>query len=212
MALEEEIKLTVASARVLDAVANDPAVLACSQGYSIHSQTLFATYYDTPDHLLLHHRLAFRVRQEGQGVYCATLKGLGGMVHGVSRQQEWAESWVSDFGHWADFPPGDLRERIATIAGSNCILKPLLVTDFHRRSLELDVAESRAELALDEGEIRANGAVYPLCEIELERLAGPFAPLHSFAAVLSQRYPLFPSQHSKFGWGLSLLGLPMEAL
>ena len=212
MALEEEIKRTVVSARVLDAVANDPAVLACSQGYSIHSQTLFATYYDTPDHLLLHHRLAFRVRQEGEGVYCATLKGLGSLVHGVSRQQEWEESWMANFGGWADFPAGDLRERITAIVGSDCILKPLLVTDFYRRRLVLDIAGSRAEMALDEGEIRANGAVHLLCEIELERLAGPFAPLQAFVAVLSQKYPLFPSQHSKFGWGLSLLGLPMETL
>lgn len=207
MAFEEEIKLTAAASSTLDAVAVDPVVLACAQGRSMHAWDFLATYYDTPDYLLLRHSLAFRLRRRNNGELCACLKGTGGMVDGVSRRQEWEERFATPMECLGDLPPGELRDQILAVAAPDCVLTPILVTEFHRRILVLQVAESRAEMALDQGEIRAAGAVHPLCEVELERLDGELAPIQTFAVALSQRHPLVPSQRSKFGLGLFLLGM-----
>lgn len=212
MVIEEEIKLRAAAASVLDAVASDDRVLACAQGGLSASCRLHATYHDTPDRRLLHHRLAFRVRQEGAGVWRAGLKGMGGVVDGVSRRMEWEVPLAAPLERLDDLPPGELREKMVAIVGLGASLEPLMVTDFNRRTVVLYVAETQVEMALDQGEVRASGGgVQPLFEVELERLEGGLAPLQAFAAVLSRRHGLTPSPWSKFGLGLSLLGLPKES-
>ncbi|MEO5348586.1 MAG: CYTH domain-containing protein [Magnetococcus sp. YQC-3] len=207
MGIEEEIKLTAASAAVLDAVAVDPAVLLASGQGEVRARTFLATYHDTPDRQLLRHHLAFRLRQEGSGVLRANLKGTGGMVDGLSRRAEWEERLSLPIQQWGELPPGPLREQVMAVVDPESPLVPLLVTDFHRRIFVLQLGESRAEMALDRGEVRAGGGVHPLCEVELERLEGPIAPIQLFAEALAQRHGLLPSRHSKFGLGLTLLGI-----
>lgn len=212
MALEEEIKLTAPSSSSLDAVAMDPALVAHTQKDSPSPKIFLATYYDTEDRLLLRHKWAFRTRLEGEGTRLkACLKGTGVVLeNGLSRRQEWEESLSSPLACWGALPPGELREQVLAIVAPDAKLVPLLVTDFHRRVKTLKIEETLVELALDRGEIRAGGAVYPLLEVELELLQGHLAPLQSFAKTLSQKYHLVPSSQSKFGLGLSLLGLYVE--
>ena len=135
------------------------------------------------------------------------LKGTGGMVNGLSRRAEWEERLSAPIQQWGELPPGPLREQILAVTDPEASLVPLLVTDFHRRIFVLQLGESRAEMALDRGEVRADGRVHPLCEVELERLEGPIAPIQAFAEELARRHGLVPSRHSKFGLGLTLLGV-----
>ncbi|MEO5340901.1 MAG: CYTH domain-containing protein [Magnetococcus sp. MYC-9] len=206
MSIEEEIKLTAVSAAVLEAVAADPLVLAVAEGPA-KERSFVATYYDTPDRQLLHHQLAFRMRQEGSGLLRANLKGTGGMEEGLSRRQEWEARLEAPIQRLGELPAGELRDQALSVADADAALVPLLVTDFQRRILLLRWGESRAEMALDQGEVRAAGAVHPLSEVELERLAGSMAPIQAFADALAQRHGLRPSRHSKFGLGLLLLGM-----
>ncbi|MBF0584026.1 MAG: CYTH domain-containing protein [Magnetococcales bacterium] len=210
MAIEEEIKLTADSVATLDAIATDPLVLAYTQGQPVKLRSYLATYYDTPERQLLNHQLAFRMRQEGSGLLRANLKGTGGMEAGLSRRQEWEETLLAPVQRLGELPAGELREQVLAVADSDTPLVPLLVTDFKRRILLLHWEGSRGEMALDQGEVRAGGRVHPLCEVELERLEGSIAPLQALTADLMQRYPLRPSQRSKFGLGLSLLGLDRD--
>ena len=210
MSYEEEIKLTADSLATLDAVAVDPAVLMGAQGRVMRSRTALATYYDTPDHQLLRHRLAFRMRQRDNGLIIACLKGTGGMVAGLSRRREWELALASPLDRLGDLPEGEMRDRMLAVCSPDTVLTPLLITDFQRRMQVIQVADSRVELALDRGEIRAGGAIHPLNEVELERLEGGLGPIRMFAAHLSQRHALRPSQRSKFGLGLSLLGIQEE--
>ena len=210
MSIEEEIKLTAQSATIQDAVAVDPDVLASAQGHPMRSRIFLAVYYDTPDRRLLRHHLAFRLRQEGDLGWRATLKGTGGMVDGLSRRQEWEAQVMAPLQQWGELPPGELREQVLAVVDPADPLASLFVTDFTRRILLLQWGECRVEMALDQGEVRADGRVHPLSEVELERLAGPLAPIQSFADDLIQRYALIPSRLSKFGLGLSLLGLHEE--
>ncbi|MEO5362751.1 MAG: CYTH domain-containing protein [Magnetococcus sp. DMHC-8] len=206
MTIEEEIKLTASSAAVLDALATDPVVLTNAREQALQTRTLLATYYDTADHRLLQHQLAFRLRQESSGGLRANLKGTGGMVDGVSRRQEWEERLTAPITRWGELPDGTMREQILAVLQPDEPLVPLFVTDFQRRLCQLQLEDSRAEMALDQGEIRTSNAVHPLCEVELERLEGPLAPIRAFADDLLRRYALVPSQRSKFGLGMALLG------
>jgi triphosphatase len=208
MAIEEEIKLTAPTATVLEALAQDGELLAKCQGTPIKSRHYLATYYDTPERHLLQHQLAFRMRQEQGGGLRANLKGTGGpMVAGLAQRQEWEESLSAPIQQWEALPAGAMREQILAAVAANAPLVPLFVTDFQRRILLLQWEGNRVEMALDLGEIRAEGRVYPLAEVELERLAGESAAIRALADGLLQRYTLTYSQRSKFGLGLALLGV-----
>ena len=55
----------------------------------------------------------------------------------------------------------------------------------------------RYELALDEGTLRHGGRTAPLCEIELEYVAGSEDAFHSLAAELAEYLSLVPEPESK---------------
>ena len=210
MHCEEEIKLTASSSATLDAVALDPAILACAQGRVMRSRQALTTYHDTPDHLLLRHRLAFRLRQRDSGEVIVALKGMGSMLDGVARRNEWEMGLTEPLHQLGDLPPSTLRDHILSICAPDTVLQPLLETHFQQRILVLQIGESLVEMALDQGEVRAGGAVHPLCEVELEVLEGELSSVQGFASQLSKRHALHPSQQSKFGLGLSLLGLQKD--
>lgn len=89
-------------------------------------------------------------------------------------------------------------------------LVPLFLTAFERRSLELGMAESRIELALDQGEIRAGdgeeGAAHePLCEAELELKAGRPERLFELALLLAEKLEFQLEPRTKPARGYALL-------
>lgn len=209
MGFEEEIKLTAPSKMVLDSVAEDPVLLALARGGSLLHRPFLAVYYDTHDHLLLRHGLAFRLRH-GDGTLQAGLKGAGGVVLGVSRRLEWEQQLSGSINRFGQLPPGEIRDQILSIIHPDSELVSLLETDFQRRSLLLSLEGGQVELALDQGIIRANRKSVTLFEVELECIKGSFEPVKRLAAKLQQRHDLIPSVHSKFGLGLILLGSSMR--
>lgn len=84
-------------------------------------------------------------------------------------------------------------------------LEPLFTTEFDRRSLPLALADSRIELALDEGEIRAGDRSLPLCEAELELLSGRPARLFELALLLSEKLSFQLEMQTKAARGHALL-------
>ncbi|MBF0175990.1 MAG: CYTH domain-containing protein [Magnetococcales bacterium] len=207
MHLEEEVKLTAPDRSALDAVLQDPGVLAVAGRHSVQDRSFLATYYDTPEKELLRRKLGFRMRQVGDQWWIG-LKGSGSLVAGVSRHLEWEVRSTKPVVRFWDLPPGPLRDQVLSIVRADSPVTPLLTTDIHRRTLELDLAEGcRAEMALDAGIIRAGGKKIPLFEVELESLAGPFAPILAFATDLTRRHDLVPATLTKFHQGVALLGI-----
>ncbi|MEY2632915.1 MAG: hypothetical protein RIR00_1569, partial [Pseudomonadota bacterium] len=89
-------------------------------------------------------------------------------------------------------------------------LQPVFTTDFQRRTWVLEQDGSRVELALDQGRIEAGGQQQPICELELELLAGDEAILLQLSARLQADLPLTPTRSSKAerGYTLFLAGKP----
>jgi inorganic triphosphatase YgiF len=164
-------------------------------------QQLANTYFDTPAGDLAAARLAVRLRQLDHQVL-QTVKTAGQGGGGLSSRQEWewqVPDTSLDQSGLAALPPfqGALAQKIAA-------LRPILSTDFTRRSWRLAWQGSEIELVLDEGEIACGTAKAPICEVELELKAGDPKALWSLAVELASQVPLRPSDTSKAARGNAL--------
>ncbi len=84
-------------------------------------------------------------------------------------------------------------------------LGPLFATDFRRTAWPLRFKESLIELAFDRGEIRAEDASLPLCEIELELKSGRPEHLFELALAVHELLPVTLGGPTKAERGYALL-------
>lgn len=179
---------------------------------------LHNTYYDTPKKMLHRQRVALRVRRLGsdaEPAYVQTLK-IGGNGHSaLSQRGEWetpVHGAVLDGAAlaatpWAQMDPDG--EVFRTLA-------PCFVTVFERVSWTVRKRDGSAvEVSLDIGQILADGKSLPLCELELELLAGAPAALFALARQIAGTLAVMPEHRSKAERGYALadgsLNLPVRA-
>lgn len=200
MAQELEIKLTLHPQQIPLAVAwllqqADASKGACKR--------LVNTYYDTPDNQLNGQRIALRLRQAG-GRTLQTLKTQGEFVNGAHNRNEW--EWEVpgpnlQLGLLADTPLAD-NVNLARLA-------PVFETNFERQVIMLADDNAVIEVAVDTGEIIANGQSRALCEIEFELKSGNPDSLLIWAQKLAQQCPVFLNLVSKAEQGYFLADAPM---
>lgn len=143
---------------------------------------LLNIYYETADSWLRRHDMGLRIRGHN-GQYEMTMKIAGRVVGGLHQRPEYniplekpelaleklpAEVW----------PDGALP------AGLSAQVNPLFSTDFHREKWLVRQGESRIEIALDLGDVKAGAQHEPLCELELELLSGRVDDVLSLSARL----------------------------
>lgn len=190
---EIEIKLQVPAARA-DAVRR--AVAGREAAAPLRLQ---AAYFDTADRALAGAGLALRLRREGRR-WVQTLKGAGD--DGLTRLEHEVPRGAA-----AAMPALDLTlhrgtpvgARLAEVLAEPGHGEPLLVfrTDVRRTAREQRVAGARLELAFDEGRIVAGDASVPVCELEIELLAGPPDALLAAARRWIVRHGLWIDLRSK---------------
>ena len=95
--------------------------------------------------------------------------------------------------------PNDLCER--ALAAD---LQEICTVSFRRCAVLLQEGDTVCEMALDEGELRHNGKAAPLCEIELEYVAGSEDTFHALAAELAQQLDLVVEPTSKLARAMAL--------
>lgn len=173
------------------------------------TRRLVSRYYDFPDQSLRHAGLSLRVRKAGRR-YEQTLKetGAGGAA---AQRPEW--TWPLTSG----------RPDPARLAGTPAAkifaekpdagIEPIFVTDIRRTAYRLTFEGGTvAELAIDNGEVRAGGHSQSLRELEIELKAGQIEPLYRFAAALHAACPLDLASDSKADRGYRLFtGKPPAA-
>ncbi|MEO8411016.1 MAG: CHAD domain-containing protein [Propionivibrio sp.] len=208
MAKEIELKLRLPPRQAL-AFSRHLAIISGSA----NKTRLFNTYYDTPEHDLARRGIALRLRRQGWAVWLMTVKGGTAGAGGLAQRSEWeapTQPGVFDFGIVTDAGlRGFLEARQAR-------LQPVFTTDFTRTAWQIERAGALVEVALDRGKISADDPPArdsgerlprsePLCEVELELVAGD-APdaLFELAIEFAREVPLHPEIASKAERGYAL--------
>nr|WP_318384345.1 inorganic triphosphatase [uncultured Enterobacter sp.] len=131
---------------------------------------LLNIYYETPDNWLRSHDMGLRIRG-AQGRYEMTMKIAGRVVGGLHQRPEYnidLEKAELDLAHFPQevWPEGGLPDDLARR------VSPLFSTHFNREKWLVNLGDSRIEIALDLGEVKAGEFQEPICELELELLSG----------------------------------------
>jgi inorganic triphosphatase YgiF len=203
---EIELKLALPAsdaARLAAQLARSPALARRKAS----QQSLHNIYYDTSEQTLRQQRVALRVRRAGSAAQPRWLQTLKTGGRG--------DSALSQRGEWEVALPGAALSRKALKAtpwsgldpdGSVfAALAPCFETSFERTCWRVRRRDgSVVEVALDIGQIIAGDARAPICELELELLAGAPAALFELARQLAASVAVLPLSASKAERGYAL--------
>ena len=164
-----------------------------------------AVYFDTPDHGLARAGLALRIRHAG-GRRVQTVKAGSGASAGLFARAEWERAVDSDTPILDDtLPVRPLIEAAGTIG-------PVFEVRVERRRWIVQQDGASVELVIDRGEVAAGNRTSPICEIELELMAGQPAALFALARRIDSTAPVRLGVQSKAERGYLLLeGAPAKA-
>ena len=157
------------------------------------------TYYDTPDAALGKLHWTLRRRYEN-GVSVCTLKTP---AKGQGRNEFELEC---DDIH-AAIPKlcemGAPVELTAYVAGG---IDEVCAARFQRLAGQVDLGDTRVELALDKGVLIGGGKTLPFVEVEVELKSGSETAAVAYAKALAERFSLRPESKSKYKRALILAG------
>jgi inorganic triphosphatase YgiF len=169
------------------------------------TRTLRSVYLDTPKHVLKNAGITLRLRRVGRR-WTQTVKTKA-KLHGALSQVDELESPAPGGRLCLEaIPDASVRDEIIRrVNGSP--LQPVFETVMKRTASELSLGEgTRAELAIDVGEIRAEGRSAELREAEIEFVEGRRADLFDIAHALFPDGGLRFSRVSKTARGYLLAG------
>jgi inorganic triphosphatase YgiF len=204
MSIETEIKLTL-DPEFCSRVPRLEPVIRFARG-APRVQALTSIYYDTVDLELLAHRVAFRIRMDGDQII-QTVKGRrakAGLLH-ARVEYEWELSHPHpDVQRVPREAPFDiLHERGIDV------LREIFRTEFQRTAWLLEPEPGvLIECALDVGQVTAGERMTPLSEVELELKAGEPRHVLALAKVFADVLPMRLEQVSKAQRGYALVSPP----
>jgi inorganic triphosphatase YgiF len=198
MGTENEVKFEV-SADDLHKLAASRS-LQPSDGQLVKHKYLVSTYFDTPKHVLRRNGVSLRVREVGKKRVQTIKTASNGIALG---RGEWE--------HKLDSNEPDLRAARGTALEPLLSkrlrrdLDPVFATHVHRTVVPLRPGNSRVELALDEGHVRAGRNSTALAEVELELKNGSVADLFRAARMVTELVPAKLAVRTKSERGYDLV-------
>ena len=206
MSVEIELKLALDPAG-LKRLLRSPALQAIAR-CPARGEVLDSTYFDTAALDLTRAGLALRLRKRGHS-WVQTLKTRGSSQAGLHARGEFETPAP---GGRLDLHALCALDGVAELLAPHrdSELKPLFTTAFRRSRFDVNLQDGGvAELAFDVGEIRAEGRVDPISEVEIELKSGAPGELYALARELLRLEPLSLDNRSKAQRGFALLA-PVE--
>ncbi|MGL5467585.1 MAG: inorganic triphosphatase [Shewanella sp.] len=161
-------------------------------------------YFDTPTLQLRQWDMGLRVRGF-DGHKEQTIKTAGQVVGGIHSRPEYNVTIQADSPDLSLFPTS-IWPLNADLTAVQAELGCVFHTDFYRRAWHVTVGDSVVEVALDIGEISANGQHEALCELEFELLSGDASALLVLATQVASTIPVRLGKASKAQRGYRLAG------
>ncbi|WP_287877286.1 MULTISPECIES: CYTH and CHAD domain-containing protein [Acidovorax] len=204
---ELEIKLALPTANPAGLARQLARLPALARRKPVHKR-VDNIYYDTPGQDLRAQRMALRLRRVGEGdasQWLQTFKTSDGGDLALSLRGEWevpvpgpalVQTALQAAPPWQKLDPGG-----AIFAA----LQPCFGTAFERTAWTVRRRDGSAiEVALDIGQITSGQRSAPICELELELLAGAPAALFDLARQIAQHIAVLPLAASKAQRGHAL--------
>ena len=177
----------------------DPAALdrgwraAVPGGSGERAQRLRSTYFDTGDFRLRRRGFTLRIREEGERLVQTLKSERPSEAGALLRRNEWSRPVEAPVPSLPVASDPAVRDALGPLGPAE--LAPAFSTDVIRRTatVEVDAAErgkALVELALDSGEITAQGRCDRVAELELELIEGPASALYELAMTLQASAPL----------------------
>ena len=197
MGTETEIKFEVSPADLEKLAASRS--LRPSDGELVTHRHLVSTYFDTPKHALRRNGMSLRVRQAGKKHIQTIKTAMDGVAIGRGEWEKRVDGNQPDLRAARGTPLQQLLSRRLRRE-----LDAVFATHVHRTVVPLHPGNSRIELALDEGHIRAGLYSAPLAEVELELKSGSLSDLFRAARTVAELVParLALRTKSEQGYGL----------
>lgn len=161
-------------------------------------------YFDTPDLQLRRWDMGLRVRGYDEHKE-QTIKTAGQVVGGIHSRPEYNVTIQTDSPDLSLFP-ASIWPEATDLAAVQAQLSCIFHTDFYRRAWHVQINKSVIEVALDTGDIRANGQHQALCELEFELLSGDTQALLTLAQQVANTVPVRLGKASKAQRGYQLAG------
>jgi inorganic triphosphatase YgiF len=165
-------------------------------------------YYDTPDQTLHRQGVALRIRRKGTGAkpqWLQTLKTGGRGGSALSSRGEWESPLPGATLSLALLQSDTPWPGIDMDGGVFRALAPCFATEFERTSWLVRRRDgSVVEVALDIGQVSAGDKRAPICELELELLAGQPQALFDTARQIAAAIAVLPLSLSKSDRGYAL--------
>src|SRR5262245_54063426 len=198
MGIETEIKFEVSPGDLQKLAVSRS--LRPSDGQLVEHRHLVSTYFDTPNHLLKKSGISLRVRQAGK----KRIQTIKTAANGVAVERgEWEKRIKGDEPDLRAARGTPLQRLLSRRLKRD--LDAVFSTHVHRTLVPLRPGNSRVELALDEGHIRAGLYSSPLAEVELELKSGSIGDLFRTARTVAQLVPARLALKAKSQQGYDLI-------
>jgi triphosphatase len=212
--MEIELKYNVDSVEKYENILSDNWIRSHAENAEPENIRMKAAYFDTEDHTLIKHNVAFRIRSEGERTL-ATLKWRED-DEGISGLYVRSEINIPIADQTCFFHP-DPEVFKESSEGKDLLdlidNRPLInIFDmvFMRKCYRIDYGRSILEVALDEGLIVAGTKSDPLRELEIEIYSGDKEDLLAVGKKIAEKYSLEPELKTKFARGVELITIAEE--
>ncbi|QBF82550.1 CYTH domain-containing protein [Shewanella maritima] len=165
---------------------------------------LINKYYDTPELVLRAQHMGLRVRKRDDYKE-QTIKTAGKVVGGIHSRPEYNVEINANRPDLSLFP-AEIWPQGFDLNTVNEQLECVFETNFTRRSWHIYIEQSLVEIAFDTGHVIAGDLQDPICELELELLAGDASALLLLATEIAKKVPMRLGKASKAQRGYLLAG------